>query len=574
MSLQVWLPLNGDLHNQGLSNITVTNNGATVNTSGKIGSCYEFGSNTYLQLGPIFQNGNQNFSISYWLKLKSIPSTYYCILCSRTSTASTGVGIWVKSDKTFIIDIGARWNTSVQDININQWYHVAIISSSEGRKLYINGIETSNTSTIKTNPTTVNTNSTIIGAQHSSAAGTVDGTYLNGYLNDVRIYDHALSAKEVEEIAKGLVLHYKLDNNGLGGENLALLTASKIVTATATGTDVSAVTTLDYGLLTNWSRIRGQTITISCDIELINAVNTTGVSNYRVGIEPALKFTDNTAGYYGIWIGLNSTPKTISQRYTKSYTLPDKDVQSVLQNGMYIQHLTNGSATIKNIKVELGSVATRWSPAPADLGLDTSIIYDSSGYGNNGIITGNLTTTTSSPRYSIATNFDGSCCISRNCPSAEIKTLSCWCKTSKNKSTTQFMVADSASSMCISFYNGTIIGVFGTTRSTGSKCTLGSEYKENDWNHIVVVKTSDDGQRDIYCNGVKLTPASNNYWNATTGFWVGTRDTSQTNPFYGDIVDVRAYATALTENQVKELYNTSMSIDKNGNIHVREVVEI
>jgi len=33
-----------------------------------------------------------------------------------------------------------------------------------------------------------------------------------------------LSIKEIKELAKGLVLHYKLDNNGLGGENLALHT--------------------------------------------------------------------------------------------------------------------------------------------------------------------------------------------------------------------------------------------------------------------------------------------------------------------------------------------------------------
>jgi len=37
MALQVWLPLNGNLNNQGLSNVTVTNNGATVDNNGKIG---------------------------------------------------------------------------------------------------------------------------------------------------------------------------------------------------------------------------------------------------------------------------------------------------------------------------------------------------------------------------------------------------------------------------------------------------------------------------------------------------------------------------------------------------------
>jgi hypothetical protein len=36
------------------------------------------------------------------------------------------------------------------------------------------------------------------------------------------------------------------------------------------------------------------------------------------------------------------------------------------------------------------------------------------------------------------------------------------------------------------------------------------------------------------------------------------------------MADFRIYSTALTAEQVKELYNTSTTIDKNGNIYARE----
>lgn len=38
--------------------------------------------------------------------------------------------------------------------------------------------------------------------------------------------------------------------------------------------------------------------------------------------------------------------------------------------------------------------------------------------------------------------------------------------------------------------------------------------------------------------------------------------------------DVRLYATALTIEQIKELYDTSATVDKNGNIYAREAIEL
>ena len=42
MSLIAWYPLNGDTKDYSGNAYNLTNNGATSNASGKIGSCYEF----------------------------------------------------------------------------------------------------------------------------------------------------------------------------------------------------------------------------------------------------------------------------------------------------------------------------------------------------------------------------------------------------------------------------------------------------------------------------------------------------------------------------------------------------
>ena len=62
----------------------------------------------------------------------------------------------------------------------------------------------------------------------TSGNGVYSSNYkLNGSINDVRVYDHCLSPKEVREISKALVLHYKLDDaycestSNLGGSSIS-----------------------------------------------------------------------------------------------------------------------------------------------------------------------------------------------------------------------------------------------------------------------------------------------------------------------------------------------------------------
>lgn len=205
MSLQIWLPLNGDIHNQGLSNIQFSNTGATVSNFGKIGKCYSFnGSSNYIQGNYKFYNNK--YSVCAWIYSTSSSATQ-TICCERTAVGS-GFSTFLINGKLRIDPGGnnVQWTTNYT-YPINTWFYLCVTYDGTTVRYYINGqFQESANYTIASSYW-----SNIISIGASQANGSNYANYLNGRLNDIRIYNHCLSLKEIKRVSRALTLHFKLD---------------------------------------------------------------------------------------------------------------------------------------------------------------------------------------------------------------------------------------------------------------------------------------------------------------------------------------------------------------------------
>jgi len=88
----------------------------------------------------------------------------------------------------------------------DKWIHICFTTDGTNVKAYRDGVLVSSASN--------GTNGWLTGNIR------LRGERYNGFLNDFRVYDSILSPREVAEIAKGLVLHYPLNREGFGCDNL------------------------------------------------------------------------------------------------------------------------------------------------------------------------------------------------------------------------------------------------------------------------------------------------------------------------------------------------------------------
>ncbi len=573
MSLQVWLPLTKDLRQQGLSNVMVINNGATFNSTGKLGGCYYFNrsSSNYLKINNPLTSSANGVSMAFWVKLPSNGSVNDQLVHIGNGSGWTNnrFTCFVRGgNSTLIFCCGdgtnsTQYNCVSSALTLNQWIHVTCTYKLNKMMIYLNGVldKEYNTSIVPSF-----TNVAYIGI----GAGPNVTEPATAYLNDVRIYDHCLSPMEVKELAKGLVLHYPLNRNGWGQENLILnssnISVNKLNNALDSRTEYWAANLgQSYANFTG-----GEKVILSFDCEMIVRTLPVYFIVYNTNNKGPIQFPTTTISSQ--INNLNpSVGDTVKLRIKVPATMIKRDSPTTTNNFIefYTNYGTNNFYKITNLKLEIGEIATPWCPNSADtlattMGLNSTTEYDCSGFCNNGTRTGTFTWTSNTAKYAISQDCIGTNYIHLAPPSTEVQTIAIWANWKAIPSGQSVILVDNGSGIGLGLMN---TGILCSTSGAGSSYTFSkASLVANTWYHFVVVKTGMT-TRKLYINGVEQTATSNtsNWTFAVNELQLGKRSTTS-DGFIGKLSDFRCYATALSADDVKSLYQNCATIDPDGTI--------
>ncbi|MDC0920975.1 immunoglobulin domain-containing protein [Opitutales bacterium] len=179
-------------------------NGPTWST-GKIGGALSFdGVDDRVNLPHNTLNGQIDVTVSFWFLESQNNTDHHHFISAASTTQSNRFLLGVNSDGEF--NYNDNDSSDIKRIvyqyseSLTNWSHIVLTRSISGAKLFIEG-------SLKTNESFANTHFNIaqnglwIGGDQDSVGGGWSTTQqLNGLLDDLRIYDRALSAAEVKAL--------------------------------------------------------------------------------------------------------------------------------------------------------------------------------------------------------------------------------------------------------------------------------------------------------------------------------------------------------------------------------------
>lgn len=199
MALQIWLPLTKNDKNVGLNNVALTNNGATIDSEGKIGNCYAFNGTSNCIYGTINVDCSK-LSTCCWLYVNTTTPSYQYVVSLNNNSGYGDQAIAIALSTSSIVFCAGGKNSAMGTITIGEWVHLAVTYDGNTMRGYINGelvgILSVTTPLTKTQFT--------VGAR--KASGFV--YYTDGKLSDVRFYDNCLTDEDVKDIYQSKVYQF------------------------------------------------------------------------------------------------------------------------------------------------------------------------------------------------------------------------------------------------------------------------------------------------------------------------------------------------------------------------------
>lgn len=603
MSLLSWWPLNGDSKDRGVLSNDLIESNVSVSSAGKINKCYSVsGTNSHLVSSnkQILSSFVDQFSVSCWVKINSWTTycqTIWSFVCGSVGWNDIAAGFFkYANSNTFCFTVGngssaTSTNCITPEISLGVWYNFVCTYNSGAMSIYSNGalVSSYTTTIVPSFLSFANGSCFSIGQMANSYAGS-SFTYQNDCLiNDVRIYDVALSKKEIIDISECCILHY--DFNDPYVEDTANLMDGYSASWGALTVNCSYSKNAGVYTLTTTSLI-GSYTNASLRMYLVPYTVLVGGVYYSLSFKYKL-ISGTDIGLSFDWCDTGTiTSKTIEDRgdykiykvegmtrseYTSTYRFLDFDSIGV-----------DSSYNIWDIQLEQKSYCTPYTASSRS----GELVYDSSGYGYNGVVTNGLSVVLNDNTgygsyygvftgYSSTANYITSSYYAQQWAYSESeRSMSFWFFTSGSKTRN---IVGTKNYFWLIRQVGTSIG-FVQWDSTGNhKNTMNLSAPGlimGAWNYCVV--TWDNLTIKIYINGVlksgqnaTTTSASVNRTNEPlrVGGYTYAWGSATQGFFDGYLADFKIYQSCLSADRILQGYQNKLSVDRVSNLFTGEVSE-
>jgi Concanavalin A-like lectin/glucanases superfamily len=202
--LVAYYPFNGNANDESGNKNNGVVNKATLTTDrfGNANSAYNFNGNAYIDVNTISNSTlTSNFTLSTWVNFANFSNNYPCMIFGENQFVMLqgwGPVYGVNQKKvSFYYEPRTAPNNltanSISPLTENKFYHVVARKSGSSFSIFVNGV---------LQQTLTNPNNLANGKFLRFGGGRDSNEALNGTLDDIRIYNRALSDTEIQTLAK------------------------------------------------------------------------------------------------------------------------------------------------------------------------------------------------------------------------------------------------------------------------------------------------------------------------------------------------------------------------------------